>query len=332
MKVVVAGTNIRNVAESAKKAGWRVFAVTKHCDADLYLYADEVVYVSGKNVAKETVRRIAESHNAHVVLSTGFEDLKVDNTLGRADRDVLDKKRFYRVLERAGVPVPGKGSPWIVKPRRGGGGTGVFLSEEPVNSKEFVCQRYINGVLCSASLLCGREIEVVTLNHLLSGWKEMNAPDFVYSGNITPFICDPDIKKEICKIAVETAELFDLQGSVGVDFVIADKPYVLELNPRFQGSLDSVEWSLDVNLFSLHVASCEGKSVHIPKPRRTAGRAILFADRELKLNIPPTHPFFADIPAGNTEKGEPVLSILASGNNIISKILVRKRLVYEMQL
>jgi len=332
MKVVVAGTNIRNVAESAKKAGWKVFAVTRCCDIDLYLYADEVICVSDKNEAEKAVKHLSELHNARVVLSTGFEDLKINNIIGRTDEKVLDKKRFYRVLERAGIPIPGEGEPWIVKPRRGGGGTGVFLSEEPVNSNEFICQRYINGVLCSASLLCGKEIKVVALNHLLSGWKEMNAPDFVYSGNITPFVCDPDIRIEICKIAVETAELFDLQGSVGVDFVIADKPYVLELNPRFQGSIDSVEWSLDVNLFSLHVASCEGKSVHIPKPRRSAGRAILFADRDLKLRIPLAHPFFADIPRGEVKKGEPVLSILASGNNITSKILERKKLVYEMQL
>lgn len=37
-KVLVAGNNVRNVAESASKAGFEVFAITKFVDADLRIY------------------------------------------------------------------------------------------------------------------------------------------------------------------------------------------------------------------------------------------------------------------------------------------------------
>ncbi|AEA46781.1 ATP-grasp domain-containing protein [Archaeoglobus veneficus] len=341
-RVVVAGINVRNVAESARKAGWTVFAVTKYCDADLYLYADRIVRVEDKQEAEEAVKEVSERYNAPVVLSTGFEDLKVENTIGRVDERTLDKRKFYRILERAGIPHPefaescGEG-PFLVKPRRGGGGVDVFLSDTPVTSNDCVCQQYIQGTSCSVSLLCGRRTTVVAVNHLLSGWNEMNASDFKYSGNITPYPCEAELRNEICRIAVETVELFDLSGSVGVDFIIADKPYVLEVNPRFQGSLDSIEWSLDVNLFSMHVASVEGRAVEVPKPRRFAARTIMYADREMRLKIPATCPFFADIPPRGVkvEKGEPLLSILASGGsfeNVVEKVLERKNLVYAMQL
>jgi len=337
-KIVVAGTNVRNVAESAKKAGWMVFAVTKYDDVDLRLYADKVVRVDNRKEAEKAVKELSEHYNAPVVLSTGFEDLRVDNIIGNVDKRTLDKRKFYRTLEKAGIPYPEfSDGPYIVKPRRGGGGVGVFLSDSPLNSEEYVCQRYVQGTLCSASLLCGKNTVVVTLNHLFSGWREMNAPGFMYSGNVTPFLCNQELKKEICRIAVETVELFDLLGNVGVDFVVSDKPYVLEVNPRFQGSLDSIEWSLGVNLFSMHVASCEGKAIEIPKPKRFAARAILFAEKDIRLSISATCPFFADIPprGAKVEKGEPILSILASGisvEDVVNKVIERKKLAYAMQL
>jgi|Deesub1362B_J571_1020462.scaffolds.fasta_scaffold00807_8 hypothetical protein len=338
MRILIVGTNVRNIAESAKKAGHEVFALTKFDDEDLKLYAKVEKITGDVDWVMERVKGLAEELNAGVILSTGYEDLKVNaEILGTNPKEaakIKDKLRFYRSLEKAGILFPEfvniEDADVICKPRIGGGGERTFLNKtlHLEKDREYIFQRYINGIPCSISLIAGKEVYPIASNEILAGWKEMNAENFRYSGNITPLV-NSEAKKELAKIAIETAELFDLSGSIGVDFVLADKPYVLEINPRFQGSLDSIEWSYDINLFKLHMLGVEGKNIEIPKPKRYAARAIFFAEKhvEIKTNLA-GNPFFADVPpAGFYKKDEPLVSILASGHsreNILGKVLERK--------
>ena len=69
-----------------------------------------------------------------------------------------------------------------------------------------------------------------------------------------------------------------------MDFVVNDDGFfVLEVNPRFQGSLDTVEHCTGLNVVSAHLkAVCEGE---LPLKRRRAEekyavRLILFAERD----------------------------------------------------
>ena len=350
-KVIVAGGNVRNIAESAFKAGYDVIAVTKHLDADLMLYCREAYYLHDGKEGERQVEEIAQQYDAPVVLSSGMEDAEINaEILGcdpKVSRDIVDKLRFYRRLENAGIPFPEvleeadqaqgerdveEGSSFILKPVKGGGGEGIEFGAEPRNG--YVLQRYVEGMACSVSLVVGKEPFPVAANYILHGVKWLHAKPFQYCGNVTPF---PE-HRELYRIAVEAASLFDLAGSVGVDFILADKPYVLEINPRFQGSLDSIEWAFDVNLFRLHVDAVEGRDVgwKIGKPRRYACRAILFAPQDLRLRTAPAgNPFFADVtPPKPVEKGEPLVSILSSGKSrkeVLDKVRERERLYLRMQ-
>ncbi len=336
-KVLLIGTNVRNVAESAKKAGYEVHAITKFPDLDLKLYCKEVYEM--REDLRELSEKIAQEKNAKVVLCSNAETLELNAELlcndPRVAKKIVDKLNFYKTLEKCGIPHPevlkkpeGK---TIVKPRFGGGGEGVRLCEEA--SGDFILQRFVEGIPCSVSLICGREKIPIACNYVFSGWSEMNAEGFRYSGNLTPLRVDEEKRRELEKLAIETAELFELYGSVGVDFILADKAYVLELNPRFQGSLDSVEMSCDVNVFSMHVKAFEGKSVEKPKANRFAIRAILFADRDLEVKIDLTgNPFYADIPFGLYRKGDPLVSILACGSHdeVLKKALERRDLFLNL--
>ncbi len=339
-RILVVGHNVRNVAESAKKAGYEVFAVTKYADADLRLYA-EVWKVD--EFDPKTVEELAECLNAPVVLASGCEDLPVKSEVLGTDPKVAEKVTnklwFYRKLERAGIPYPELTDepPCVVKPIRGGGGVGVRMLEDGKVPEGFISQRFVNGIPCSVSLLASEKgITPVSLNEILVGWDEMNARDFTYCGNVTPLPISGEDRRRLIRTAVDVVELFDVVGSVGVDFVLADEPYVLELNPRFQGSLDSVEWSLDVNVFSLHVRACNGMTSDIPKPKRFACRAVLFSDREFSVGVDLRgNPFYADVPnVGEVmESGKPVVSILASAmdsRELENKILKRKKLFYRL--
>jgi hypothetical protein len=348
-RILVVGSNVRNVVESAFKAGYEVYALTKFIDADLLLYGN-AFYI--ENESRKWVRKradeLAESLNARMVLSSGYEDLGVKaEVLGcqpKAIRDVVNKLKFYRKLEAAGLPYPEIGNfegKCVLKPVRGGGGEEIriFNGSKPRN---FLIQRLIEGFSCSASVIVGKEAKVIALNEILAGWSEMGARGFRYCGNITPFVAEKELKRKLIRLAEEACGLFKLSGSVGVDFVVEKKsmePYILEINPRFQGSLDSIEWSTDVNVFDLHVRSVEGKELpESLKFRRFAIRAVSFAKSKLEIRKDLAgNPFFADVPLKGSiyEKDQPLVSILASGKNreeIIGKAVERKELFLNMQL
>ncbi len=340
-KVLLVGNNVRNVAESARKAGYEVYAITKFADADLEVYCEAVYEVEDETPDKEVsnlAERVAEDINAKVVLCSGYEALNVRADLLCSDpkecKKIVDKLKFYRTLEKNGIPHPELLSEpegeYIVKPRFGGGGEDTFLRGNA--GEGFIVQRYVEGIPCSVSLVCYESSAIpIAANLIIAGWKEMNASGFRYAGNITPLDISPKNLRELEEIAVETVELFDLIGSVGVDFVLADKPYVLEINPRFQGSLDSIEWSHDINLFTLHAMAFENKKFERGKPKRWAARTVLFADRKVKIAKSLVgNPFYADIPRVGTvyNKDDPITSILSSGSNkdeVLKKIIERKR-------
>lgn len=343
-RVVVVGTNVRNVAQSARKAGYTVYALTYYDDEDLKLYAEVEKLPEDKKAVKERVEQIAESLGANVVLSTGYEDLNIKDelVLGHHPKEsarVKDKLKFYRTLEKAGIPHPRLAGPEdefevICKPRMGGGGEKIFMANSDLHKSignDYIFQHYVEGTACSVSLMAGRSATAVAVNEILVGWKELNAAGFTYSGNITPLKLTKTETKELVRTAIETVELFDLWGSAGVDFILGDKPYVLEINPRFQASVDSIEWSHDTNMFRLHVDSVEGRKLDPPKARRFASRAILFAGRKTEIGECVTgNPFFADVPPRGVYKaGDPLVSVLSSGSSrddLLEKNIRRKHL------
>ena len=84
-------------------------------------------------------------------------------------------------------------------------------------------------------------------------------------------------------MAEEIIAKLGLVGSNGVDFLLTEKgPVVVEVNSRFQGSLDTVELSGGGNVFQAHLQSFAGRLPKKPaQPRRTAGRIIVYAPRDL---------------------------------------------------
>jgi len=330
-RFLIVGGNVRNVAESARKAGYRVYCLTKHVDADLHLYAEKIFRIEDESheAVRRRAREISETCNAEIVCHSGYEDL-----LDRKIERIVNKRKFYRELEKTGIDFPeilSDGELGILKPERGGGGEEIEFSDR--TKKGFILQKYIDGTPCSVSVLSsGREAKAISTNAMLVGMEEFNASGFRYCGNITPFITENE--REMKAIAEELAVYFELRGNVGVDFILADKPYVLEINPRFQGSLDSIEWAYGINLFRAHLDAISGR-FQSWKVRRFAGRAVVFAETDVMVKASPVgNPFFADIPRKGERyrKNDPLVSVLASGNShedVLRKLAERKK-IYEV--
>jgi predicted ATP-grasp superfamily ATP-dependent carboligase len=92
----------------------------------------------------------------------------------------------------------------------------------------------------------------------------------------------------------------------------------IEVNPRFQGTIDTVEMAYGCNLFQYHVDACTGRLPPGVLPlRQAAVRSILFADRDLTLTVDLRHlaPYVADIPWPGTffEEDQALISVFGWG-------------------
>ncbi len=155
---------------------------------------------------------------------------------------------------------------------------------------------------------------------------------FGYCGNVVPLSATAAIT-DACKKVVEKVILhFGLVGSNGVDLVISEEgvPYVMEVNPRFQGTLECVERVLETNIVKAHVQACtQGKLPTIVRePLIFCVRLILFAPQRSIIPNLSTVKGVRDIPLPGViiEKGEPVCSIVVEGTNRDSTLRKAKKL------
>jgi len=305
MKFLVIGNSTRSIVCSAKRAGHMVFSFDNFCDVDLKLCADSASPLehATDNKIYELARTFGEIDG--VVLGTGFERLKFKNVLGNrieVSEDVNDKLKLAKKLQTLGIPHPeteelskaqGHKLPLMIKPRCGSGGMRNYtvndddelaVIQSRPDAREFIAQEFVEGVPCSASLIgTGDDACVIALNEQLIGTPSLTKLPFAYCGNITPFITQ--FKNEIIECSEQISVEFGLMGSNGVDLIQTEKGVVvIEVNPRFQGSLDTVELSYGINIFDAHVRSFSGE---LPKPKKHkcfAVRNILYAGKSLQVN------------------------------------------------
>jgi predicted ATP-grasp superfamily ATP-dependent carboligase len=161
---------------------------------------------------------------------------------------------------------------------------------------------------------------IISLNEQLIGLKKTYTPEpFGYCGNITPFSGNGSVIKKCEKIVDKITSHFKLLGSNGIDLVISKEniPYVIEVNPRFQGSLGCIERAYGVNVAKMHIEACTEKKPPAPmgNPSCFATRLILYAPKRLTAPDMISDPNISDTPFPNSiiEKGEPVCSINTEG-------------------
>ncbi|UCE15261.1 MAG: ATP-grasp domain-containing protein [Candidatus Bathyarchaeota archaeon] len=279
---------------------------------------------------------------------------------------VRNKAHFFRELERQGIPHPETataenfeetrkkseniGFPVVVKPSKGFGGAGVreaynvqelkqaFRNATLVDNKVLVQER-VSGTAASASLISSTDKAVVlTLNEQLLGMREVGQQEpFGYCGNVVPLSLMAAVT-DACKSVVEKVVLhFGLVGSNGVDLVISEEgvPYVIEVNPRFQGTLECVERVLRTNIVKAHVEACAQGILPtvLKKPSIFCVRLILFAPQR---SITPDLSIFqeaSDIPLPGTivEEGEPVCSIVVEGTSRDSSLMKARKIIESIR-
>jgi len=262
---------------------------------------------------------------------------------------VRDKIKFFNELKKLAIPHPktmlaknlkeGKQAakdisyPIIVKPKTGFGGVGIRKAQDESeletvfqqiissSSEEVLIQEFVPGLDVSISFLSSKDATtVLTLNEQLLGIREIGQKEpFGYCGNIVPASTDNMLLDACRGLVQKIASHFRLLGSNGVDLVISKDrvPYVVEVNPRFQGTLECVERVLGINLVNAHVKACtRGKlSFTERKPTNHCARLILYArQRSIAPNLRNLKKV-RDRPSPGVliEEGEPLCSIVVEG-------------------
>jgi hypothetical protein len=334
-RVLIAGFATRHVAQSAWKAGYAVYAVDHFCDQDLTWYTQDRLKFEELDELPDRITEMARRHPVDFFIPTsGAETFGPPVPLAGTDPGtaarLLDKLEVQRFFEGEGIPVPPLAAeddfPYIAKPRRGAGGwrNAIVRSQDDLDrwvreseGAEPLLQKQVGGLPASVSCLAdGRRAVALAVNEqLLRGG---DASPFGFTGSVTPL--DHPLAGRMRALAERAAGESGCVGSAGVDFVLGENAVAIEVNPRFQATVDTVEAATGLSLFSLHMDACRGVLPDgPPEAGRCAARRILFADRDfvVREDLSGFAPRVTDIPwpGSSFEEGQAIVSALGTGRN-----------------
>ncbi|ALT68381.1 ATP-grasp domain-containing protein [Methanobrevibacter millerae] len=216
---------------------------------------------------------------------------------------------------------------YIIKPVKGSGGYDINLLNNDStiqlnDSENYILQEYIDGINLSSSILARKDIKKTIMNsRLLTENDFKNNNSYIYIGNILPLTKESilsnignidEINKQMIETSQNLAYKFNLIGSNGVDYILNENGlYVIEVNPRIQGTFECVEKSLQINMLDAHIKSCMNESVEIPKAKYYSYKKIIYSpcrNKYSKIDLDNIY----DLPhiGTITEKSEPLLTII----------------------
>ena len=256
--------------------------------------------------------------------------------------DIEDKFRFYKKIkdefltpetfyvsdidEAREINKTYPETKFILKPVQGSGGYDINLlnndSNIVFNDKKFMIQEYISGINVSSSLLAdGDDAKTIINSRLLTENDFEKNNSFIYVGNILP-LTDESILADIEDITKINESMnatsenlackFNLVGSNGVDYILNDDGlYVIEINPRIQGTFECAEKSLGINMIDAHIKACQGEIIEVPEAKYYSYKKIIYSPTRMKYEKIDLDNIY-DLPhiGSITEKSEPLLTII----------------------
>jgi len=380
--LLVIGLDVVSLADSARRAGYQIYAVDYFGDQDHKRICNENLSIikqrPGKTcgylakhfdpkalikLAKELIKK---NKIDAALLSSGLDDssdilydlndlIPIIGNNPQTVHEVRNKIEFFKQLKCLGIPHPKTalaqnveeatkmsrdiGYPVLAKPVSGFGGAyirkvknshelkSVFGDIFPLSQKIMI-QEYIPGIPASMSLISSANAALaLTFNEQLLGIHELGQKEpFGYCGNVVPLYIKTATKVRCESIAERIASHFGLVGSSGIDLVISKRgvPYVIEVNPRFQGTLECVERVLAMNIVDAHLKAClQGILPSIKKKLMAfCVRLILYARQRSVVSDLNTFEEVRDIPLPKViiEEGEPICSIVVKGTERIPSL------------
>ena len=356
-KVLIVGASARAAAFSAIRAGLQPICLDQFADIDLQRVANVRAI---EDYPQGLIGAMSDLPQCPVVYTGALEnhpdvlsEIADQRTVLGNDTETLaacrDPHRLYEVLSRSHVPclkvrrsddAPPPDGQWLLKPLRGAAGRGIVIWDEsaadsPTLKEPHYFQQRGGGETISAVYLAGQDplqVRYVGLTRQLVGRPELNAPPFGWCGSIGPMSLETRGEILARRVGTVLAHQFGLRGLFGCDFVLnADgEPMLTELNPRYTGSIEVLEFLCGATLLADH---CQTTGWDLPEDlpqfpvelpsSAVAGKAVLYCHRDLLAPDPsswdqvtPVKPLpgFADLPQSGSlvKSGSPFCSIFAA--------------------
>lgn len=177
-----------------------------------------------------------------------------------------NKKLTAAILKRNGILVPEEivAGEKVIKEICGCGAQNMRLSQDIPGEGEFG-QQYIPGEHLSVSLVCSRIVGntcetgsgipplPLTINRQ---YIEIDDSTFRFLGGETPL--NHPRSEEIIETASKAAMLLGCQGYAGVDMVVADDIYVVDVNPRITTSIVGIVQVMEEEIADLLLEASRG--------------------------------------------------------------------------
>lgn len=339
MKYLLVGLSTRAVAESAVRAGkdcvavdffgdldlesvCRTVSVRREFGVSLASFSPYLFLKASKSVDADCMIYVGPLENYPHILRKFAQYCEIIGNDAGTLQKARDWRNVHRVCSQQNIKVPRTvdGHHYIVKPRKSGGGIGIR------RLSPYVIQELIKGEPYSVSFLGnGEKAQVLSVNEQLIGREEFGARKFWYCGNITPGFPGEHADTDMEAMCTVMTHHFGLKGSCGIDFVVhpSGRPYVMEVNPRPQATLELLERVYGVNMVVLHENAVRGildVSSTRPGTPRTWGKAIVYAEKDTIM--PDTsewldYSWIKDIPHPSELllKSEPICTVLADGSD-----------------
>ena len=238
--------------------------------------------------------------------------------------------------------------PCLVRPVHSGGGSGIRLARNKkdlnlITTLKFeeapalVIQEYIRGRDLSCSVLStGTEARVVSVQNQLIGTPSAGRNcDFAYCGNSIPVDLYPQVEKTIRETSEYLAVQLGLQGSIGFDFVvdISDRVWLMEVNPRIQGTLEMLEIAGDISITEQHVRASNGELIEKLPTFDSAVKMIVYSR---KTGAVPDLSKYLDVydrsqKGIKVERRDPICTVIKSGGDIVDCYRRTCETAYEIQ-
>ena len=351
-KILIVGSNTRPLAKSLKELDYTVYATSFFNLVDQREYVDKLIVPDDvSNFDMDVLVDLAVSYANEVDYIICSSDVDVtrfpkSKIIGNYDVDEINNKyKLYKKLhknflmpqtfklnslEEAFEISSASDKKYIVKPIYGSGGVNIdWLNEDSYVDDSFLLQEYIDGNSVSSSFLSypGGSIDMITTSDQIIGSKRLHASSFLYCGNVTPLVKD---STKINNISTKISKMYDLVGCNGIDFVMQDnKVYVMEVNPRIQGTYENIEKSFEFNLAQAHINSCNDIKVNIPNVQKFSVKLIPYSSKDTCYNLNNLSDVY-DISSVDylIKKTYPICTILTS-DRILENAMIKAEMIQK---
>ncbi|MEW6624009.1 MAG: ATP-grasp domain-containing protein [Bacillota bacterium] len=265
----------------------------------------------------------------HTILGNSSQALKKARSIASLTQ-VLGKTDFSIPKSLFAAPQEEPAGRWLIKPSLSGGGIGIrqYKKNETVKKGEYL-QQFVEGKTLSAVFLAdGAKCLLLGITEQIVGAREYGADGYKWAGNIFPWNpMDEQFYKRIwekiyCLIKILSKNC-GLKGLNCIDFILNDTGiHLLEVNPRFSGSVELLERYFGLSLLPWHITACmdgilpDELDINLNK-EKTIIKAVLYAEEDIVITDSDVFDRLLahDIPhkCDRIDRGSPMCTIIREG-------------------